>query len=259
MDMKYRLKETFDQIKAEEELKNRTKVFVSEKIQNDTSSKAGTAGRSIRRLAPVFVCMAILLIGSYWLYFTPAWKISIDINPSIEISMNRLNKVISVKSYNEDGAELADLLDVKYKNYAEAICQILENDDIAALLSNDEILMIGVIGNDETQSSKILADIESLAEGKKNTYCYCVHSDEVSEAHKMGLSYGKYKAFLDLRALDPDITADDMRDMTMREIQDLIDELSGSQDNAAEKTGDTDSNTHHHTGKKHRNSYKGGE
>lgn len=47
--------------------------------------------------------------------------------------------------------------------------------------------------------------------------------------------------------------------MTMREIQDLIDELSGSQDNAAEKTGDTDSNTHHHTGKKHRNSYKGGE
>ena len=116
--MKYRLKETFDQIKAEEELKNRTKVFVSEKIQNDTSSKAGTAGRSIRRLAPVFVCMAILLIGSYWLYFTPAWQISIDINPSIEISMNRLNKVISVKSYNEDGAELADLLDVKYKNYS---------------------------------------------------------------------------------------------------------------------------------------------
>ena len=87
--MKYRLKETFDQIKAEEELKNRTKVFVSEKIQNDTSSKAGTAGRSIRRLAPVFVCMAILLIGSYWLYFTPAWQISIDINPSIEISIFR--------------------------------------------------------------------------------------------------------------------------------------------------------------------------
>lgn len=38
-------------------------------------------------------------------------------------------------------------------------------------------------------------------------------------------------AFLELRALDPSITPEDIRDMTMREILDLKDMLSSGSDN----------------------------
>lgn len=249
--MNNKLKEVFDQVQAEEKLKASTKRFVYQKTNGYTRSKAAISYRFL----PVFACTVFLLLGGYWLYFTPTSEISIDINPSVEIGINRFDQVVSVKGYNDDGAKLADLLDVKYKNYSEAVYQILENDTIATLLSNDEIMTIGVIGTDETKSSEILSDIESLTEGKKNTYCYCVHSEEVSEAHKMGLSYGKYNAFLDVQALDPTITVDEIKTMTMKEIRDLIARLSGNKESKTDKSGNNKGYGHQGTGtgKKNRN------
>lgn len=46
----------------------------------------------------------------------------------------------------------------------------------------------------------------------------------------MGLSYGKHRAFLKLKTLDSTITAEKIQNMTMREIRDLIDELSTCSD-----------------------------
>lgn len=51
-------------------------------------------------------------------------------------------------------------------------------------------------------------------------------------AHEAGMSFGKYKAFLELQALNPDITAEDIKDLTMRQIRDMIAELSGNTDEA---------------------------
>ena len=73
--------------------------------------------------------------------------------------------------------------------------------------------------------------------GQRNAYCYCAHPDEVEAAHAAGLSYGKYQAFLELQALDPTITVEEVQDMTMREIRDRIDALSGDSE------GQTQTNT----------------
>lgn len=40
------------------------------------------------------------------------------------------------------------------------------------------------------------------------------------------LSCGKYRAFLELQLLDPDITPEAVQNMTMREIRELINSLS---------------------------------
>ena len=109
---------------------------------------------------------------------------------------------------------------------ARAVEQVMANDTIEELLSKDEILTIGVIGNDKEKSEKILSEVEACTEKQKNTYCYSASTQEVEGAHEMGLSCGKYKAYLELHSLDGSITADDVRDMTMREIRDLISRLS---------------------------------
>lgn len=59
-----------------------------------------------------------------------------------------------------------------------------------------------------------------------NAYCYFVTPEEVASAHETGLSCGKYRAFLELQLLDPDITPEAVQNMTMREIRELIDSLS---------------------------------
>ena len=59
-------------------------------------------------------------------------------------------------------------------------------------------------------------------------HCYRAGTDEVEAAHDCGLSYGKYRAYQELAALDPTVTPEQVADMTMREIRDRIAALSGT-------------------------------
>lgn len=111
--------------------------------------------------------MALLLIGGYWLYFTPTVKISIDINPSVELGVNRFNRIISFESYNDDGQELINSLDIKFTNYSEAVNRIIESENVISLLSNNEIMTIAVIGSDSTQSEEILSNLKTCTAEKK--------------------------------------------------------------------------------------------
>ncbi len=224
--MNDRLKQAFHNIRAEEALKNRTKAFLYHKTNGYTKKRTVP----YHRLIPAIACFLLVMFGGYWLYFTPTVAISIDVNPSIELGVNRFDRVISVQGYNADGQTLADSLDIKYQSYTEAVNQILSNEAVTALLADNEVMTIGVIGSNDAQSAKILSEIQSCTAGEANTYCYYADSDEVKKAHEMGLSYGKYRAFVALQALDPAITVAEIQDMTMREIRDLMDSLSGQPD-----------------------------
>ena len=217
-------KELFGPIRAEEDLKDRTRAFLTERTQGYT--KRAAAKRGYPAYAAACACLALALLGGRWLYFTPTAAISMDINPSLELSVNRFDRVISVTGFNEDGRELSNELNVKHKNYARAVEQILHHDSITALLSVGEVMAITVVGPDEQQSAKLLSGVEACAAGQGNIDCHSARPEEAAAAHEAGLSCGKYRAFLELRRLDPDITPEAVQGMTMREIRDRIDRLS---------------------------------
>lgn len=217
-------KELFGPITADEGLKERTQAFLAEQTRGYSRAETGKRRRPAYALAAC-ACLLLVLLGGRWLYFTPTAEISIDINPSLELEINRFDRVVRVSALNEDGQALADTLDVKYKSYTQAIEQLLNHESVTALLSDGEVMTITVVGQDEVQSASILSGVEACTAGHHNTYCHAATSEEVAGAHESGLSCGKYRAFLELQRLDPDITPEDVQGMTMREIQDLIDSL----------------------------------
>lgn len=239
-------KELFSSIHAEEALKDRTKEFLAEKTQGYTGVKVRK--RNFLFYAMASACLLFVLFGAHWFYFTPIAVLSIDINPSIEMSINRLDKVIFVDGFNEDGRELSSTLDIKYKNYTDAIEQILNDDTIAMLLSDNEIMTITVIGSGGQQSERILSGVEACTAQQGNAYCYFATSEEVAAAHETGLSCGKYRAFLELQLLDPDITPEAVQCMTMREIRELIVSLSVVNETDTSSYGDRGNGYHGHGG-----------
>lgn len=255
MTMNNTFKELFGPIQAEEALKARTKAFLAKKVQSHTGTGKKRLMYSV--YAAACACMLLILFGGRWLYFTPTAKISIDINPSIELSINRFDQVIFVNGFNEDGQELSNALDVKYKNYTQAIEQILNNDRISALLSGGEVMAITVIGWDGPQSAKILSGVEMCTAEHSNTYCYFALSEEVAAAHEAGFSCGKYKTFLQLQHLDPDIAPETVQGMTMREIWELIDRLIADGENEASSDNDRGSG-HHGYDDVHGNKWRNG-
>ncbi len=220
--MDEQIKTTFEQISAEQELKDRTRLFLERKTHGFTRYQTVP----YKKLIAAAACLFLLLTGTYWLYFIPTAEISIDINPSIELGVNRFDRVVSVNARNEDGKELADSLSIKYMDYEGAVRQIMEDQGIAAMLSGDEVMAVTVIGEEGGQCKRMLSRLESCTADRRNAHCYFAESEEAEKAREMGLTCGKYRAFLELQALDPDVKPEDIQGMTMREIRDWIRRLS---------------------------------
>lgn len=226
--MSDKLRAAFDGVRAGEDLKERTRDFLA----RETRDYGRRPARTARRLVPALACLALLLvvgIGGWRIYFTPAAVISVDINPSVELAVNHFDRVVGVAGLNPDGEALADALDVRFLTYTEALDQVMASQMVADCLARDEVLSIAVVCDDETRSQRMLAGVEQCTQGQRNTVCCSASHAEVEEAHDAGLSYGKYRAFLDLQALDPSITAEDVQGLTMREILDWTQSLLGGE------------------------------
>ncbi len=221
--MNNRIRETFDQIHAETELKEQTKHVIAYQIKKHSFRKKSF----FKQLAPVMACCLLLLsgFGGYRLYFTRTSIISIDINPSIELNINRFDRVISVSSYNDEGRKLADTADLQFKDYRNAISELLNTENISVYLKRNEMLSISVIGGTEEKSMEMLANIETCISNHSNICCYAGNFDDVQKAHSAGLSVGKYRAFLELQKINPDITVEQIKELTMRQIRNLTDNL----------------------------------
>lgn len=219
-----KIKESFGMIHAEEKLKADTKAFVAAKTNNFSRAFVPK-----KRLAPVMACLSLLilcLVGT-GTYFNTVSVISIDINPSLELNVNMYDRVISVEAYNEDGRALAEAVNVKNMNYKHALKKILGSEKISGLLEKNEMLSIVVVDSNENKCKKMMSDITECTSDYKNTSCHYSDGEDMEEAHESGLCYGKYQMYLEAKEFDPDITPEEASEMTMREILDLIRDLSG--------------------------------
>lgn len=218
--MNNKIKSAFDQIHAEDSLKAKTKAYIYERSNCYGRRKAA----KVMRFSVAVVCFfAVMLgVGGYFSYTTPVAAISIDINPSVELKINMYDKVIDVRGYNEDGIKLSNELDIQYMNYSEAINAVLANEMVAACLSDDNLLEITVAADSQKVSEKMQRCISSNTDvPSEHIFCYG-NQEDIAKAHSAGLSFGKYRAFLELQEINPDITVEDIKGCTMREIRDMI-------------------------------------
>lgn len=231
--MNNRIQEAFDHIHADTDLKANTADFVCDRTNQYQKSHYF----SYQRFAAVVVCLLLVLVGQkgYSVYFTPVSTISIDVNPSIEFSVNRFDKVIDVESYNEDGEMLVSSMNVRFLDYKKALNLLLHNENMASYLTPDQTVIITVFGASDQKSDEMLASLATYTDSYENVHCSSGRSEEVTEAHSFGLSCGKYRAFLELQALDPSITVEDIRELSMRQIQDMIIERSNGAADAFEE------------------------
>lgn len=166
--MSKNLKEAFDSIHADSALKESTRAFLREKTGNYTAPEPRRRSGGFRRLAPALACVALLVVGlsGYQAYFTPTSAISIDINPSVELEINRFDRVITVEGLNDDGTALAAELNVRFLSYDDALEQIIASDAIQQCLADDGLLSIVVSGDNEVQQQEILSCAQRCTSGE---------------------------------------------------------------------------------------------
>lgn len=242
--MSNRIYDAFDSVSAGRELKEKTKAYLP---QASVRRQSGFA-----RYAAAAACLLFVLlgIGGYAFYMTPVAAISIDVNPSMEWEVNRLDRVVSVICYNKEAEHVVEKLHLKHRKYDEAITVLLTSREMSGYLAENAEVSISVAAEDETRSIRMQGRAaECAGEHCGNVSCHGGSASDRQAASEAGVSLGKYEAFLVLQELDPSITLDKISGMCMGEIQALIRNYQGQEE-------ETDSVDSHHTDGEHCQRYR---
>lgn len=255
MGLENRIRDAFGCVKADEGLKGATKEFLRDARRREDGR--GTEKRRFRpaaRLAFATACtmLAVFLgIGSYALFWMPVAYVSIDVNPSLELELNRLDRVIDVRAYNEDGEEIAGNISVKGLRYEDAIERIVGSEKMQPYLTEDAALTFTVATGNSQKEERMLAEI-ARSSGCVEHGGSSVRADVslVGEAHENGLSLGKYLVYQLLLQYEPSVTVQDCHDMSMSQLHHMLEEHeSGTNHGSGQGEGHgTGHETEHDTG-----------
>lgn len=219
--MANKIQESFQHVRADDALKDSAKQYLSMQRYRGRKRFFGPAFGG----ALAAVCAMLILasgIGGYSWILKPVSYVSMDVNPSIELGLNRYDRVVSAVAYNDQGAELLEGLSLKWKRYTDAINIVAGSDLMQSYLQGEEELVLTVAA-DSSREQELAAGVKSCS-GHIGHGSRSVQADisTVSEAHDNGLSVGKYQAYLALAQYDETVTVDDCKGMSMAEIHGKI-------------------------------------
>lgn len=176
--------------------------------------------RSLRRQIAVLAAAAaavFLIVGAgIFTYASPYSMVSLDVNPSLQYTLNRLGLVLSVEAVNGDGDEiLAEVGTLSNRSIEDAIVITVRQITEDGYFDGDEPggIVIAASSRDEGEARRLAENVRETAisvtrESEKDVVvaALTVNQDQVEQAKELGVSPGKLTLVEQLRdtASNPD-------------------------------------------------------
>lgn len=175
----------------------------------------------------------ILGVGT-WAYASPYSYVSMDINPSIEFSINRFDRVIKVNSLNEDGKNILNALSLNSltnKSISEAVTKTVEQISASGYFADDKDggIIIATSCKSTEKADKLAQELqETVANEVIQTgdtveiETFRVEPEQVKEAKELGVTPGKLNLVEKLQEAaedQEDIKVEDWLDKPVKEIK----------------------------------------
>ena len=181
--------DAFDQVRADEHLKASTQRFLR-KARRKKSVLFIQTPRFAAVMASLLVCA--LCLGGFSYLNAPVSYISIDVNPSIELTLNRLHRVVSAEAFNDDAQIVLQNVNVKGMAYTQAIDTLLESAAMQPYLTDDAVLSFMVAADNKKTEALLLTGIGECASCQMyRGLCESADGALIRKAHQNGLSFGK--------------------------------------------------------------------
>ena len=197
--------------------------------------KANNKMKFIARAGSIAAALAITAVSGY-AYTNPTSYVSLDVNPSIEYSVNAFDRVVSVTAVNEDGEAITKELDLKNEKITKAIQKTVDKlIEEGYITDDDNAGIIIAISNSDKEKAENLADeleedTQKYMEEKGETAeveAEAVGKERVEEAKAMGVTPGKLNLVQKLIASSDDSEEIDVEvwlDKSVKEINKTIKE-----------------------------------
>ena len=116
----------------------------------------------------VAACLVLVFgVGAY-AYTTPYSKVSLDVNPSIEYTLNRFGRVIDVEGINEDGEAIiseAQVDSLMHQSIQDAVAQTIDVIEEDGYFEGEGAgIVIAASSEDEDLADELADDLKDVTE-----------------------------------------------------------------------------------------------
>lgn len=172
--------------------------------------------------------------------------ITLDVNPSLSISVDENDKVVTVTPLNDDAKTVIGTMD-----FTGSSLDVTVNALIGSMLVNgylDDIrnsILVSVENGDAAKAASLQAQVSALIssavgdggfEASVLTQTVSATSESAAIAEQYGISEGKAELILKVVAADPTLTVDSLANLSVNDIS-LIANSRGLSDNTVTQTG----------------------
>lgn len=194
------------------------------------------------RIAAIAACVALVacLIGGVTDFLRPVAYVGIDVNPSVELTLNRFDIVVRTCALNDDGQRALDETPCMWRTFDEAARDL--DGAMRAIAGEDAVVEVSIDCDNENRYAALAAQSNDCFGCNGEAHCDRTNADERQAAHDSGMGVAKYRAYQALQEAGVDISAEECASMSMRELRNMlaengIDESEGEGEHAGMGNG----------------------
>lgn len=242
-----KVKQSFDAVCAPEEIKQQTLTYIldqqAEKDANQTENRPNNVvpaprfrAHTYTRLIAAAACLLLMAccLGGWRMYTQPTAYVGVEVNPSIELTLNCFDRVIAAEGLNADGEVLLESVSLTNMSFEDALNTLSQSETFGEYAQGDALVQVSVVSDNQNQAETLLSqssqELESLP---CETNCAIYDAEIREEALEAQMGVARYCAAQDVLAVTSAYTLDELSQLSMRELQDLITENGGSLDDSA--------------------------
>lgn len=173
-------------------------------------------------------------------YYTPYGYLNIDINPSIEVSYNKFERVLGVKGLNDDGSKVIsnteNLINDKLEDAVACLVKTANADNYLVEKEDNQILLSTYSPDNEESNevkdkvNKSVLNYLSSQSKKAEVLNEIVTKADLDMAATQKISVGKLKLYQRAKEVDSSITLADVANKPVRDTVKLIKEKKQEQE-----------------------------
>lgn len=213
--------------------------------------------------AAVFVLMLTGTLCGIGFYNEAYESVYIDVNPSVEIVLNRFEKINDVIYHNEDAERVFSELDLEGKKVNDGICMIIDKLSDENYIKDEAEVFITAASEKNKELEAFLEGIIATAKSYSDEKGYSASfssqtmtKEEIKEAHENGMSPARYKLIEFIKTFYPDFDEEMLNELDMKALQEIRKALesignpgsnndknpNGDKDNSDKNNGDKNNN-----------------
>lgn len=176
----------------------------------------------------------LICFGLIHNYYSVDTIVAIDVNPSVEISLNKSYKVLNVKANNEDAASLIKDKSFKNKNCDDVISELTMSLSSSGYINkNKNSILVSVSNSNEVKAdevkTRVVTDIKTTLnqqEIKPVIYKQSISNSKTKELERLAkqyhTSFGKMQLINSLIEKDATLTIEELVALPIQEIKTYV-------------------------------------